>query len=122
MKIDTTQQAVESFDTQINSTPFFPRWIQLVVAGPSLLLWTFLAGLALFWCAGAGVQAFLGRLPTSDWRTPYLAVMCPLTLACAGVTVFPFRNALRGRSRLWWHAGTFGLGFVLFVLLGIVGD
>jgi hypothetical protein len=122
MRIDTTKQAAEPSETQINAALFCPRWIQLAVAGPSLLLWTFLAVRALIWCAGTGVMALLGRLPTNNWQVPYLAVMCLFTLACSGVTAFSLRDAFQGRSRLWWHAGTFGLGLILFVLLGIVGD
>lgn len=114
--------AAEAIDFQTDTTPLRPRWIQLTAAGPAFLLWTFLAGQSLIWCAGAVVLAVLGRTPAYDWRMPYLAVVCPLTLVCAGMIGILFLRAYQGRSLLWWHAGTFSLGVVFFALLGIVGD
>lgn len=102
---------------------YHPRRVQLAVAVPSLLLWTLLSGMALLWYVGVAFSAISGGLAaTSDWRFPYLMVMLLLVLACSGVTARTLWRAYQGRSLLWWHACSFGLGIVFLGLLGLVGD
>ena len=108
---------------QVDAASFRPRSIQLAAAGPSLLLWALLSAVTVVWFAGVGITALMGRLATgNDWRFPYLIVMGLLVLVLAGATARTLWRAWQGRSRLWWHASSFGLGIVLFILLGIVGD
>ena len=113
----------ETLNHQVNIDSFWPRRVQLTAAVPSLLLWILLSGIALLWCVGVAISAISGRLATSgDWRFSYLMVMLLLVLVCSGATARTLWRAYQGRSLLWWHACTFGLGVVFLGLLGIVGD
>ena len=113
----------ETWKPQVSVDSFWPRQVQLAVAVPSLLLWTLLSGMALLWYVGVAISAISGRLAaTDDWRFPYLMVMLLLVLVCSGATARTLWRAYQGRSLLWWHACSFGLGIVFLVLLGIVGD
>jgi hypothetical protein len=78
--------------------------------------------MALLWYVGVAISAILGRLATGDSRFPYLMVMLLLVLVCSGATAGTLWRAYQGRSRLWWHASTFGFGIVVLGLIGIVGD
>ena len=113
----------ETLHPQVNIDSFWPRRIQLAAAVPSLLLWALLSGIALVWYVGMAISAIAGRLATtSDWRFPYLMVMLLLVLVCSGATARTLWRAYQGRSLLWWHACSFGLGIVFLGLIGIVGD
>ena len=113
----------ETLNPQVNVDSFRLRRVQLAVAVPSLLLWTFLSVKAILWYAGVAISAISGRLATSgDWRFPFLMVVLLLVLVSAGATARTLWRAYQGRSLLWWHACTFGLGIVFLGLIGIVGD
>jgi hypothetical protein len=107
---------------RVHGNTLWPRPVQLAVAAPSFLLWTSLASLAVLWYVGSATSAISGRLATGDWRIPYLMFVLLVVLAGAGATARTLWLACRGRSRLWWHACSFGSGIVLLGLLGIVGD
>jgi hypothetical protein len=114
-------------ETQVLNSPFnreflWPRPIQLAMAAPSFLLWTLLSSFALLWYAGLAISAMLGRLGDTDWRLPYLIVMLLVVLVSSGAIAKTLWLAYRGRSHLWWHACSFGLGIVLLGLIAIVGD
>jgi hypothetical protein len=51
-----------------------------------------------------------------------LMVMLMFVLVCSEVTARTLWRAYQGRSLLWWHACSFGLGIVLLGLIGFVGD
>ena len=102
---------------------FLPKTLQIVAAVPSLLVWGFLSVLALIWFGGVTVQFLLGTLTTpSDGRFAYIIVVLLAVLACAWPVARTVWRACQGRSALWWHACTLGLGVLFTVLLGIVGD
>jgi hypothetical protein len=109
----------ETLNPQVNIDSFWPRRIQLAAAVPSLLLWALLSGIALLWCVGVAISAISGRLATSgDWRLTYLIGILLLVLVCSGVTARTLWHAYQGRSLLWWHACTFGLGVFFLGLIG----
>ena len=113
----------EALHPQANMDSFWPRRIQLAAAVPSLLVWVLLSGISLLWYAGVAISLISGRLAaTDDWRFPYLMIMSLLVLVCTVVMARTLWRACQGRSLLWWHAFSFGLGIVLLGLIGIVGD
>ncbi len=106
-----------------DSQVFLPKTLQIVAAVPSLLVWGFLSTLATIWIGAVTVQLLLGTLThPSDGRFAYIIVFLLLVLACAWPVAKTFWRAYHGRSPLWWHACTLGLGVLFTVLLGIVGD
>jgi hypothetical protein len=110
-------------DPRFNVGSFWPRRVQLTAAVPSLLLWALLLGITLIWCGGVAVSAISGKLAATDnWRFVYMVVMLMFVLVCSEVTARTLWRAWQGRSLLWWHACSFGLGIVLLGLVGIVGD
>jgi hypothetical protein len=114
------EDKIMNAQAQVDS--LWPRRVQLAVAAPSLLLWTFLSSLAIFWYSSLAISAMSGTLATGDWRFSYLIVTLLIVLACSSVTARTLWLAYRGRSCLWWHACSFGVGIVLRGLIGIVGD
>ncbi len=97
--------------------------VQRICATPSLLLWTVIGGFSFVWILSVVIQLAFGHLSTGGgWRFPYLVVVCSAAFLCS---IGVFRSiwlAMIGRSRLVWHAYSFGLGIVAFALMGIVGD
>jgi hypothetical protein len=113
----------EKMKPYVNTISFWPRRVQLVAAVPSLLLWALFLGITLIWCGGVAISAISGRLAATDnWRFIFLMVMLLFVLICSEVTARTLWRAYQGRSLLWWHACSFGLGIVLLGLIGIVGD
>ena len=55
-------------------------------------------------------------------RVTDLDLFSALVLVCAVATARTLWRAYQGRSLLWWHACTFGVGIVFLGLIGIVGD
>ncbi len=107
---------------QVNGNLRYPRSVQLVIATPSFVLWSLLSCLALIWYLGAAISAISGSLVVGDWRIPYLIVIFLLVLVCSFGTARTLWLAYLGRSPLWWHVCSFGLGILLLGLIGIVGD
>lgn len=101
---------------------YAPRGLQIVSAMPSMLIWLGLVSIALVWYTGVAIQAISGTLHTGDGRFAYLCFMLFLVLLCACQALRTFRRAVAGRSPLWWHGATLGLGILLLGLIGIVGD
>jgi hypothetical protein len=113
----------ETLHPQVNIGSFWPRQVQLAAAIPSLLLWTLLSAIALLWYVGVAINTISGGLTaTGDGRFTYLMVMLLLVLVCSGVTARTLLRAYQGRSLLWWHACSFGLGILFLGLIGVVGD
>ena len=113
----------ETLHTPNSTNDFLPRRVQLAAAVPAFLLWVLLTGIALIWYAGVAISAISGSLAaTNDWRFPYLVFMLLLVLVWSGATGRTLWRAYQGRSFLWWHACSYGLGMVLLGLIGIVGD
>lgn len=112
----------ESIPSGRNVNLFLSRRVQLVAAVPSLLLWVLLSAMSLLWYGGVAFSAISGTLRTGDWRFPYLMILLPFVLVCAGGTARTLRRAYQGRSLLWWHGCSLGLGVVFLILIGIVGD
>jgi hypothetical protein len=112
----------ESSRPQLNENFRYPRSVQLAIATPSFVLWLLLSCLALIWCLSAAISAISGRLVIGDWRIPYLILIFLFVLVCSLATARTLWLAYLGRSPLWWHVCSFGLGIVLLGLIGIVGD